>query len=75
MPLVAAACCLAAAGSQATNLGRGRAPGNSRIRTLNLSGNNIGDKGAALLAEMLKARTLGCAGRSMWQVVSTALFV
>ena len=33
------------------------ASGNSRIRTLNLSGNNIGDKGAALLAEMLKART------------------
>lgn len=40
-----------------TNLLRGRASGNSRIRTLNLSGNNIGDKGAALLAEMLKART------------------
>ena len=35
------------------------ASGNSRIRTLNLSGNNIGDKGAALLAEMLKARALG----------------
>jgi len=32
-----------------------RAPaGNSRIRTLNLSSNNIGDKGATLLAEMLK---------------------
>ena len=42
----------------ATNLVRWLASGNSRIRTLNLSGNNIGDKGAALLAEMLKARTL-----------------
>jgi hypothetical protein len=33
---------------------RARVAGNSRIRTLNLSSNNIGDKGATLLAEMLK---------------------
>ena len=30
--------------------------GDSHIRRLNLSGNNIGDKGATLLAEMLKVR-------------------
>ncbi len=30
------------------------ATGDSTIRRLNLSGNNVGDKGATLLAEMLK---------------------
>jgi hypothetical protein len=32
--------------------------GDARMRRLNLSGNNIGDKGATLLAEMLKARAM-----------------
>ena len=32
--------------------------GDSHIRRLNLSGNNIGDKGATLLAEMLKVRVM-----------------
>lgn len=31
--------------------------GDARIHTLNLSANNIGDKGAAALAEMLKVST------------------
>ena len=35
------------------------AAGDAAIRKLNLTGNNIGDKGATLLAEMLKVGTIG----------------
>ena len=53
----------------------GGASGNSRVRTLNLSGNNIGDKGAALLAEMLKARPFGHATRCVWLLGVNSLAV
>ena len=35
------------------------AAGDSRIHTLQLNANNIGDKGAVALAEMLKVTVLG----------------
>lgn len=34
--------------------------GDAAIRKLNLTGNNIGDKGATLLAEMLKVVLIPC---------------